>query len=434
MRTRERARPLYAHRLPDANENGVTVPRPAPPYPIAPLQPDEVTDFVRTAMRVFGHTLDDAAIAHLVEMELADPSLSLAARDGGRIVGTTTVLSFQMTLPGALAVDCAGVTTVTVVSTHRRRGVLRSLMRRQLDDLHADGRTWAALYASESTIYGRFGYGPATRSVTARIDRTWTAMRVPVAQGDVELLTPDEALERVPPIYETVAREVPGMMALPDVMWRDLLTWDPADARRGASERFIAAIGDQAYATYRISDDWSDSGPDATLRVEQCMATDVQAHRQLWTFLFGIDLVQHVRVRRLPVDTPLPWWLAEHRRLRRTLADPLHVRLIDVGAALSQRATTGDTGVVLDVTDPFCPWNTRRWALEGDGTRLRCAASDASADLALDVRDLASLSLGGHAPDELGRAGLIDEHTPGALQRLSALLASDRVPYNAFTF
>ena len=414
--------------------NGRNVPRPAPPYPIARLQPDETTDFARTAMRVFGRTLDDATIAHLIEMELADPSMSLAARDGGRIVGTTTALEFQMTLPGPVVVDCAGVTTVAVLPTHRRRGVLTSLMRRQLDDLHADGRTWAALYASESTIYGRFGYGRATSSLAARIDRPWTAMHTPVPPADVELLTPDEALERVPPIYEAVAREVPGMMTLPEVMWRDMLTWDPPAERRGASERFIAAIGDRAYATYRVRDDWSDSGADATLQVEQCMAIDADAHRQLWAFLFGIDLVQHVRIRRLPVDTPLPWWLAEDRRLRRTVADPLYVRLIDVGAALSQRATTGDTGVVLDVTDPFCPWNTRRWALEGDGTRLRCIASDASADLAVDVRDLGSLSLGGHTPDELGRSGLIDERTPGALRRLGALLTSDRAPYNAFTF
>ena len=434
MCTRIRARPLYAHPPANANENGVTVPRLAPPYPIAPLEADEVTDFVRTAMGVFGHSLGDAAVAHLVELELADPSLSLVARDDGRIVGTTTVLDLPLTLPGTVVVDCAGVTTVAVLPTHRRRGVLTSLMRRQLDDLHAEGRTWAALYASEATIYGRFGYGPATRSVTARIDRQWTTMRPPVTHGDVELLTPDQALERVPPIYAAVAREVPGMMAQPEAMWRHLLTWDPADERDGMSERFIVAIGDDAYATYRVSDDWSDSGPDATLRVEQCMATDVEAHRQLWAFLFGVDLVQHIRVRRLPVDTPLPWWLAEHRRLHRTVGDPLHVRLIDVGPALSQRATTAHTGVVIDVTDPFCPWNTRRWSLEGDGARLRCVPSTAAADLALDVRDLASVSLGGNAPTELGRAGMIDELTPGSLRRLTGLLASERVPYNAFTF
>jgi predicted N-acetyltransferase YhbS len=107
---------LIAPRVP--RRDGVNVPRPPPPYSIAPLQHDETTEFARTAMRVFGRTLDDAAIAHLVEMELADPSLSLAARDGCHIVGTTTVLGFQMTLPGAVPVDCAGVTTVAVLPTH----------------------------------------------------------------------------------------------------------------------------------------------------------------------------------------------------------------------------------------------------------------------------------------------------------------------------
>jgi predicted acetyltransferase len=306
-------------------------------------------------------------------------------------------------------------------------------MRRQLDDLHAGGRTWAALYASESTIYGRFGYGPATLSVAARIDRPWTAMRTEVTPGYVELLTPDEALRRVPPIYADVAGEVPGMMALPEVMWHDQLTWAPL--RAPWSERAVhrrdrrPRLRDLPHQRLLEGLGARRDPPGRAVHGDRRRGAPADV-----AYLFGIDLVQHVRIRRLPVDTPLPWWLAEDRRLRRTLADPLYVRLIDVGGGLSQRATTGDAAVVLDVTDPFCPWNARRWALEGDGARLRRTASDASADLALDVRELASLSLGGHAPDELRRAGLIDERTPGALQRLGALLASDRVPYNAFTF
>lgn len=411
-----------------------SVPPTTPPYPVDPLTADETTAFVRMAMRVFGETLDDAGVAHLAEVELADPSLSLAARDAGRIVGTTTVLDFHMTVPGATAVPCAGVTTVAVMPTHRRRGVLTSLMRRQLDDLHAGGHAWAALYASESGIYGRYGYGPATSSLQGRIDRAWTRLRAPVAPGVVDMLTPDEALERVPAIYRAVAHDLPGMMTVSDAMWRDQLAWDPTDGRGGASERFIVTVDDRAYATYRIDDRWNDTGSDATLRVERCMAVDVEAHRQLWTFLFGIDLVQHVDIRRLPVDHPLPWWLAERRRLRLTMADPLYVRLIDVGSALSQRGTTTDAGVVLDVTDPFCPWNTRRWTLEGDGSGLHCEPTSAPADLWLDVRELAGMSLGGHTAGELSRAGMVHETTPGALERLTALLASPRPPYNAFVF
>jgi predicted acetyltransferase len=432
MRTRGRAPPLYARALATVNENGVVVP--APPYPIEQLTADEADLFVRTAMRAFGHTLDDAAIAHIVELELDDPSLSIAARDGGRIVGTATVLPFDLTLPGPTRVPCAGVTTVTVMPTHRRRGVLASLMRRQIDDVHAAGWAWAGLYASEGGIYGRFGYGPATRSVHGTIDRPWTTMRQPVPPAAVELLTTAEALTRVPAIYDAVAARVPGMLSKWDALWRDHLTWDPADERGGASERHIVAIDDRAYATYRIADRWTGITADSTLRVESSLATDPEAGRQLWAYLFGVDLVQHVEVGRLPVDHPLPWWLADGHRLHLQRSNPFYVRLVDVGAALSTRRTGGAGRVVLDVTDAFCPWNQRRWSLESDGTALRCAPTSDPAGVTLDVRDLACLSLGGTSAGELERAGLVDEQTPGAVAQLTDLLATPRPPFNAFSF
>jgi predicted acetyltransferase len=434
MRTRGRAPPLYARALATVNEIGVVVPSPSAHYPIGPVTADDADTFVRTAMRVFGHSLTDETISHIVEVELADPSLSIAARDDGRIVGTATVLEFDLTLPGGSTTPCAGVTTVTVMPTHRRRGVLTSLMRHQLDDLHADGWTWAGLYASEDAIYGRFGYGPATWSLRGRIDRSSTTLREPVPPASVDLLTADEALQRVPPIYDAVARVVPGMLSKSEPVWRDHLQWDPPGERGGGSERFIVAIDDRAYATYRVSEHWGDTGADSTLRVEASLATDAEAGRQLWTYLFGVDLVQHVRIHRLPVDHPLPWWLAERRRLHLQLSESFHARLVDVGAALSARGTHGEGRVVLDVADAFCPWNQRRWALEGDATRLRCEPTGDPADAALDVRELASMSLGGVDAGTLARAGLVDERAPGALSRLTELLASPRPPYNAFTF
>lgn len=432
MRTRGRAFPLYARALATVNENGVLVP--AAPYPVEPLTADEAETFVRSAMRAFGHTLADEAIAHIVELELGDPSRSIAARDDGRIVGTATVLSFDLTVPGPVRVPCAGVTTVTVMPTHRRRGVLASLMRRQLDDIHAAGWAWAGLYASEGGIYGRFGYGPATLSVHGTIDRPWTTMRQLVAPAAVELLTAEEALTRVPAVYDAVAARLPGMLSKSDELWRDHLAWDPPGDRGDASERLIVAIDDRAYATYRIVDRWSGIAPDSTLRVESSLATDPEAGRQLWAYLFGVDLVQHVQVGRLPVDHPLPWWLADPHRLHLQRSNPFYARLVDVGAALSARRTGGVGRVVLEVADAFCPWNQRRWSLEGDGTALRCAPTDAPADVALDVRELASLSLGGVAASELARAGIIVEHAPGAVARLTDLLAADRAPYNAFSF
>lgn len=403
------------------------------PYAISHVTDDEATAFVRAVSRAFGRT-DDDEVAEMVEVELADPSLSLAARDAGHIIGTATVLDFAMAVPFADPVPCAGVTSVTTAPTHRRRGVLTSLMRRQIDDIHERGWSWAALYASESAIYGRFGYGQASHSLKGRIDRAWTRLTAPVEPATVDLLALEEALDRVPAIYTRVAERVPGMMTVPDRFWRHRIVWDPPGDRGGASGRFVAVIADRAYALYRMRMGWDASGPDATVEVEECLATDAAGERQIWSYLFGIDLAQHVSIHRLAVDHALPWWLAERQRLHLSPSMPLYLRLVDVGRALSARGTRAPGAVTLEVTDDFCPWNARTWRLEGDGPALHCAHGTGPADIRLDVRELASLSLGGVSVGELVRAGLIEERTPGAAIRLGALLASDRAPFNAFTF
>ena len=87
------------------------------------------------------------------------------AYDDGRPVGTTTSHAFRLTVPGG-ELAAGGVTWVGVLPSHRRRGILRELMQRQLADLHDRGEPLAMLYASEPVIYGRFGYGIAAPSIT----------------------------------------------------------------------------------------------------------------------------------------------------------------------------------------------------------------------------------------------------------------------------
>src|SRR5437867_1253982 len=96
------------------------------------------------------------------DFEVARPQVSvdrtIGAYDGGRAIGVATSLDFELTVPGG-QLPMAGVTWVGVLPTHRRRGVLRELMRLQLEDLRRRGEPLAGLWASESLIYGRFGYG-----------------------------------------------------------------------------------------------------------------------------------------------------------------------------------------------------------------------------------------------------------------------------------
>lgn len=403
-------------------------------YPITPLTAEDREPFATVAGLAFGETVDDDWIAHTIAAELTDPSLSLVARDDGRIIGTATVLDYTMSVPDATPVRCAGVTSVTVASTHRRRGVMRSLMRRQLDDVRAAGTAWAALYASESVIYGRFGYGIASRSLTFRLDGPWTRFAQPPAPTDIHPLDPADAPRRLAAIHEQVRGDVPGMMSMSEADWKLHLDYDPAHDRSGATARQVVWIPDAGAAVYRVLPRWSDAGPDGRVRVERCMATGPAAWRALWHYLGSIDLTQHLEASLRPVDDPLPWLLSERRRLRISEGVPFYIRLVDVGAALSSRGTRTDTDVVVDVTDAFCPWNAHRWRLQGDGATLRCEPTDAYAEVALDVRELASLSLGGVTPAELAVAGLVDERRAGALDRLGDLLAARRPPWNPFIF
>ena len=73
-----------------------------------------------------------------------------------------------MRVPGAMAA-VAGVSLVAVLPSHRRRGILSALMRRLLADVNERGEAVAALFASESGIYGRYGYGRASWQAAYRL-------------------------------------------------------------------------------------------------------------------------------------------------------------------------------------------------------------------------------------------------------------------------
>src|SRR4051812_14321753 len=130
-----------------------------------------------------------------------------AAWEDGEIVGGAGGFPFEMSVPGAL-VRCAGTTVVGVAPTHRRRGVLRAMMRAHLDDAHERGEPIAALWASEETIYGRFGYGVAAYPGDVKIPREYGGFPASGERtGTIRIVEREGALEKFPPLWEALARE-----------------------------------------------------------------------------------------------------------------------------------------------------------------------------------------------------------------------------------
>jgi len=369
---------------------------------------------------------------HLLDLDRA-----LCALDGPVIVGTAADLPFRLTIPGG-EIAAAGVTLVGVLPTHRRRGILRELMRRQLRDAHERRDPVAILYASEGLIYPRFGYGVASFDGWAAIERDRAVFRDPSEpMGQTRLVPLAHAASVLAPIYDRVRAVTTGMLSRSPDWWVHHRLRDLPQDQQGGGPKFCAVWesgGDAAYALYRVHDKWDEFIPANTLEVIEVIATSPLAQREIWRFVFGIDLIKTVNAGFLSLDHPLTLLLAEPRRLRFTVNDGLWLRLVDIPAALSARRYAADDAIVFEVVDTFCDWDAGRWQLESHASHGQASRTTRQPDLRLTSERLASAYLGGISFARLARAGCVDEVTPGAVARADQMFRIDHAPWCAEVF
>ncbi|MEV6395988.1 GNAT family N-acetyltransferase [Streptomyces sp. NPDC051907] len=397
------------------------------------LQLSEWDDFYGKLTRAFGGVPVSDEERELW-ISLAEPKRSIAAWDGPEIVGTAGSVTFQVSVPGGGMVPAAGVTLVSVAATHRRRGVLTSMMRRQLEDVHAWGEPLAVLNASEPAIYGRFGYGVATQRMTVDIDTVHARIEAPEGVDDVRLRFAEVAdvADACEAVYLRSIGSRPGMLARTPG-WEGMQLLDAPSQRGGGSpmqcvvaERDGEIVG---FVRFHNKPDWEERGPKGRITLRQIDALDPVAYAALWRFLFSVDLTTSVTARNLPADDPLLHLVNDVRRCQVLIRDGLFVRLVDVGAALEARTYQTPLSVVFEVEDSFCPWNAGRWRLTGDAKGATCERTDEPADLALTVRELGAAYLGGVSLSALAGAGRVRELRRGALGEASTAFASTVAPW-----
>jgi predicted acetyltransferase len=387
--------------------------------------------FFEAGELAFGEQVREDDFANWTRTFEADRAI--VALDGERIVGTAGILSFELTVPGGV-LPGAGVTIVGVHPTHRRRGILSRMMRLQLDAIHARGEPLAVLWASEGSIYQRFGYGLATLRAGVNIERDRTAFRLPhVPAGAIRFVDHDEGLRLFPDVYERERAIRPGFFDRSRTYWEAEFLPDPEHWRRGASPAFhiVHEPGGEpdGYARYRIRDEWDNAGSKSALIVVELMATNPSARLDLWRFLFDVDLMARIESWNLATDDPLQLVVAEPRRLRMDLGDALWLRVVDVAAALTGRRYRSDGDLVLEVADEFCPWNDGRWSLRVEAGLPAAEPATGTADLACDVTDIGAAYLGAFSFAQLAQAGRVRELVPGAIARADALFRTDRAPW-----
>jgi predicted acetyltransferase len=408
------------------------------------IKPDEAESLSRLLFTAFGETATDEKVRD--ELEWAEIDRLLCAEDDGRLVAAAGAYTFEMTLPGGEGLPVAGVTWVGVLPTHRRQGVLTSMMQFQLDDIADRGEAVAILTASEAPIYGRFGYGLASRLWKVKINTRGglSLLAPPTVGGRMRMLDVMEAKTVLPPLYDEVRRLRPGELSRPATWWEG--HWrDPEYNRDDASHRFdvVHERGDgtiDGYVSYRIKQDWDLSLPGGEVRLRDCISSDPEVTAALLEYVSQIDLTASVTSWNRPVEDPFALRLADWRRYRvETVHDHLWLRILDVPVALAARRYESGGALVVAVDDAFRPAVAGRYRLEvaddGIATCERVGKRDSGdADLTLGIAALGSLYLGDVSATQLARAGRLTAASDAALAAADRIFKTVVPPYCTMGF
>lgn len=387
----------------------------------------------RVDAAAFGGPVSSAQSAS--KRPMIDPARWFLATLDDEPCGGTGSFATELTLPGGAIVPAAAVSDVGVLPTHRRRGVATALMACQLDAAAAAGDAVAVLHASDAGIYGRFGYGVATRWRQIRIDARRVALRAdrPTAGGRTRLVTRGAAARICPQVHDAARLATAGGLAR-SAAWWDVVLGDSGAYLGGDPEQLVMVHEDETgapdgYAIYRVHQDWSAGQAAHTLAVWELVGIDAGVELDLWATLAAHDLVDAV-TGPIRVDHELRDVVVDGRQVGVVWdQDLLWLRLLDVEAVLGARAAGSEDRIVVEVEDGFAPHAGGRFVLEGDAGQLRCGRTDRPADARLDVAELAALSLGGGSARALARAGRIELSEPDAALRIDRLLRTDPQPW-----
>ena len=387
-------------------------------------------DFFAAIARGFHDTYD--AEAWSASRDLFEVERNFGFRVDDRWVSSCGAFTRVMGTPGG-SVPVGAVTVVTVAPGYRRRGLLTEMMRYQLEtDVLARGtEPLALLWASESLIYGRFGYGRATSllSLSGRTRDLAFLPSVDLGDGSVDEVSVEEYLAAAPGARDGFFADRPGALYRSELWWKGMVH-DPESWRRGASARrfllhFTADGTPDGYASFRTK--WTDDGGEVT--INDLDAATPQAYARLWRFLLDLDLIRQFRIHHVPIDEPLRHLVADQRAIKTELHDATYARLVDIPRSLAARTYATELDVVLDVTDTFLPELAGRYRVQAGPEGATTERTDAAADISLDVRDLGAIYLGGTSLATLHRAGLIGEHTAGSVRAVDRAFASPRAPF-----
>ena len=362
---------------------------------------------------------------------------TLIAEDGATIVGSAATITYRLVVPGGATVPIGGLTIVGVRPTHRRIGLLRRMMRRHLEDVRDHGEAGAILYASEASIYGRFGFGMTAAEGEIELQRSHGRFRddIPPPTGKVRLLDLAAAAPSMRAVLAEATADVPGTVVLREQDWVRRMTDLPS--RREGFTPWLVAVYERdgkpcGFARYRQKAGWGEGGPEGKVVVHMVHAIDGEAFAAVWRYLLDLDLASSYEAFNRPVPDPLRLLLADPRRLTEKTADGLWLRPVDVAALLAARRYRSAGSLVLEVKDDFFG-SGGRFQLEGGPDGATCVPTEAPADVTMSAEHLGAIYLGGNTVSRLAWLGLIGG-SAAAVRRADDMFSWPVTPHNTLHF
>lgn len=396
-----------------------------------PITASEIPMFAVQVERTFGGShLSDAEISN--RRGVLEPPRTLAAFDGDELIATLAVHGLTMSVPGG-EVAVGGVNNVSVRADYRRRGLMTSMMTAALRDIQERGEAVSALWPSEAPLYGRFGYGLASRHARLLIDgQPGTAGSA--SPGEIRLMPDASAADTalLDRIYRSWYVARPGSIVRSAELWRQRLA--PREDARGDTADVVCLLhrdGEEVdgYALYMARPEWSQGLlPKGTTVVLEVCARTARALAALWNHLLSVDMMATTVAPMIPVDDPGIWTLRDSRRWQTRLTDNLWIRLLDVPAALRARTYARDVDVVLEVQDDLLADNARRYRLSGGATGASCEPTAAPADLRVTAAQLGASYLGGTSLASFALTEGLEEKRSGALHEAATALSAPLAP------
>lgn len=409
---------------------------------LTPLTPEQFDAFDLAEQRGFQ---EEKPPEHRdLDREIVDTARYFGFTVDGRWVSTFGSFARRLTVPGGAAIPVSAVTSVTVHSAYRRRGLLRQSMAHEFARCRDRGEPIALLYASESSIYGRFGFANAASEAHLSGRTEALALRGDVeraldaAGGSVDEVPREAFVGMVRDLHDRLRAARPGSLDRPDAWWKAKLS-DPVVWREGATAlRFVVSydaggrVDGQATYQFKEGDDAGNAAGE--VRIQEVEAASAVALARLWRYLANLDLARTFSLHRAPVEYELRHLVADPRGIVTRLQDALYLRILDVGAALSARRYATDVDTVIELTDPMLPDLAGRYALRGSAAGAEATRTDRDAEMTLSVRDLAATYLGETSLAALHAAGVVTEHRPGAVARVATALRWPIAPFCADEF